>query len=79
MSSYNAVFDVKESTMRTTVNLDDELLTSAKEYSGEEKVSAVVNLALKEYVQHQAARRLAALGGTMKEGDIIAPPRRRFE
>jgi len=77
MSSYNAAFDVKESKMRTTVNLDDELLASAKEYSGEEKVSAVVNLALKEYVQWQAARRLAALRGS--DPNAKAPPRRRFD
>ncbi len=51
--------------MRTTVTLDDELLAAAKEYAGVDETSALIRLALTAYVQREAGRRLAALGGTM--------------
>ena len=61
--------------MRTTLSLDDELLADAQEYTGIKEKSALVNAALKALVQREAARRLAAMGGTMP--DVVAPPRRR--
>jgi Arc/MetJ family transcription regulator len=63
-------------TMRTTLILDDELLAQAREYTGIEEKTALVHVALKALVEREAARRLAALGGTMP--DLKAPPRRRF-
>jgi Arc/MetJ family transcription regulator len=66
----------KDAEMRTTVTLDDELLTQAQEYTGLKEKSALLNEALKRLVQREAARRLALLGGTMP--DAKAPPRRRF-
>jgi len=62
--------------MRTTLVLDDELLAKAQKYTGIEEKSALVRLALKQLVEREAARRLAALGGT--EPDLVAPPRRRM-
>ncbi|HEX3660254.1 MAG TPA: type II toxin-antitoxin system VapB family antitoxin [Acidobacteriaceae bacterium] len=61
--------------MRTTVTLDDELLKDAQEYSGIQEKSALVNAALKALVEREAARRAAALGGTMP--GFKAAPRRR--
>jgi Arc/MetJ family transcription regulator len=61
--------------MRTTITIDDELLAQAQEYTGVKEKSALVNQALKSLVQREAARRLALLGGTMR--DAKAPPRRR--
>ncbi len=63
--------------MRTTITLDDDLLKSAREYSGLRETSAIVRIALTAYVQHQAAQRLIRLGGT--EPDIQLVRRRRFD
>jgi Arc/MetJ family transcription regulator len=63
--------------MRTTITLDDALLETAKRYTGVSETSAVIRLALTALVQREAARRLAALGGT--EPDIQYVRRRRFD
>ena len=63
--------------MRTTITLDDELVRTAQEYTGIAEKTALVREALKSLVQKEAARRLAALGGTMPEFEDI--PRRRME
>lgn len=62
--------------MRTTVNLDDALLESAKEYSGIERTPELLNHVLTKFIQGEAARRLAKLGGTMP--DFEAAPRKRY-
>ena len=61
--------------MRTTIALDDELIASAQEYTGLTEKSAIVREALTRLVQHEAARRLALLGGTEPNAKQI--PRRR--
>jgi Arc/MetJ family transcription regulator len=61
--------------MRTTIAIDDELFAKAQEYAGITEKSAVVREALKAFVEREAARRLARLGGT--EPDAKAAPRRR--
>ena len=61
--------------MRTTVTIDDELLTKAVEYTGIEEKSLLINRALEALVQREAARRLARLGGTQPGLKYI--PRRR--
>jgi Arc/MetJ family transcription regulator len=63
--------------MRTTVALDDDLVKTAQEYTGIVEKTALVREALKSLIQKEAARRLAALGGTMPELEDI--PRRRPE
>ena len=50
---------------RTTLNLDRELLHKAQEYTGITEKTALIHTALRELVAREAARRLAALGGTM--------------
>lgn len=65
----------KKPSMRTTLNLDDELMAKAEEYTGIHEKSALVREALKSLVQREAARRLAKLGGTMPDLEDI--PRRR--
>lgn len=59
--------------MRTTVTLDDDLVADAATYSGVDDKSKLINLALDYYVKRMAARRLAALGGTMP--DLVVPSR----
>ena len=51
--------------MRTTLNLDDELIRQAREYTGIQEKTALIHAALREVISRGAARRLAALGGTM--------------
>jgi Arc/MetJ family transcription regulator len=62
--------------MRTTLALDDDLLAKAQEYTGVKEKSALVNRALQEMVQREAARRLALLGGSSPNLEV--PPRRRL-
>ncbi|MGD0731707.1 MAG: type II toxin-antitoxin system VapB family antitoxin [Terracidiphilus sp.] len=63
--------------MRTTITLDDELIRSAQEYTGVTEKTALVRLALTSIIQKEAARRLAALGGSSPDMPDI--PRRRTE
>ena len=60
--------------MRTTVTLDDELLTTAQEYTGVAEKSALIREALTALVQREAARRLAALGGSAAKPQTDPPP-----
>ena len=62
--------------MRTTINLDDKIVEDLREATGIRETRTLVKQALLEMRQRIAARRLAALGGTMP--DLKAPPRRRF-
>jgi Arc/MetJ family transcription regulator len=51
--------------MRTTLNIDEELLRNARECSGIQEKTALIHEALRELISREAARRLMALGGTM--------------
>jgi Arc/MetJ family transcription regulator len=61
--------------MRTTINIDDELLAKAMEYSGIKERATVIRMALESLVAREAGRRLALLGGS--DPDAWAAPRRR--
>lgn len=61
--------------MRTTLNLDDELLTRAARLSGIDEKTALLHAGLKALIERESARRLATLGGT--ERKVSAIPRRR--
>lgn len=50
--------------MRTTIVLDDELFAKAQLYTGLKDKSAVIRAAVKGYIEREAARRLARLGGS---------------
>jgi Arc/MetJ family transcription regulator len=50
--------------MRTTLMLDDHLIEKASAYTGITEKTALVREALQALIQREAARRLAALGGT---------------
>jgi Arc/MetJ family transcription regulator len=63
--------------MRTTIAIDDELFAKAQEFAGVTEKSAVVREALKAFVEREAARRLARMGGTIPGAK--APPRRRLK
>jgi Arc/MetJ family transcription regulator len=61
--------------MRVTVQLDEELVEKARQAVGIHDINALVSEGLKALVAREAARRLAALGGTMP-GRRAAPRRR---
>ena len=53
--------------MRTTLNIDDDLLKKASRLSGIAEKTSVVKRGLEELIARESARRLAALGGTEKK------------
>lgn len=61
--------------MRTTITIDDDLIQKAKKYAGTEETSAVVRQALISFIQVEAGRRLAKLGGS--DPNAKAAPRGR--
>ena len=61
--------------MRTTINIDDELLARAAKLTGSLDRSATVHEGLRALIERESARRLARLGGTQR--NLKAPPRRR--
>jgi Arc/MetJ family transcription regulator len=61
--------------MRTTVALDDDLVRTAREYTGLVEKTALLREALKALIEREAARRLAELGGASP--DMTTAPRRR--
>ena len=63
--------------MRTTINIDDDLIAAAREYTGITEKTELVRMALKSLVALEAGRRLAALGGS--DPDMKDIPRRRSE
>lgn len=64
--------------MRTTVTIDDALYEKALEVADPNMdKSDIFREAIKTFVRVQAAKRLAALGGTMPE--LLDIPRRREE
>jgi Arc/MetJ family transcription regulator len=50
--------------MRTTLNLDDDLVLKAQDCTGIKEKTKLVHLGLEALIQREAALRLAALGGT---------------
>jgi len=61
--------------MRTTLNIDDDLLLEAQKLTGEAEKTTLVRLGLRALIEREAAKRLARLGGTMPK--LKVPPRRR--
>lgn len=60
--------------MRTTLNIDDELLQKAGRLTGIKEKTSLVRLGLEALISMQSARRLAKLGGTERG---LRPVRRR--
>jgi len=63
--------------MRTTLNLDDTLIAKACRLTGLKEKSALVREGLKALVERESAHRLAQLGGSEPELQMI--PRRQIE
>lgn len=61
--------------MRTTLNIDDELLERAAELTGITQKTSLVREGLKALIQRESMRKLAKLGGS--EPNLKSIPRRR--
>lgn len=61
--------------MRTTVNLDDDLLAKASELSGMTERTALLREGLQALIERESARRLSLLGGT--DPGATSAPRHR--
>jgi Arc/MetJ family transcription regulator len=63
--------------MRTTVNLDDALVSEAQRITGMKERTALIHEGLKALIERESARRLARLGGS--EPRLQPIPRRRSQ
>ncbi len=61
--------------MRTTLNIDDELIAKASGLTGIREKTSLVRLGLEALIARESARRLARLAGTEKR--LSASRRRR--
>jgi Arc/MetJ family transcription regulator len=63
--------------MRTTVNIDDQLLAEAQRITGVTEKAALVREGLRALIERESARRLARLGAS--EPDLAPVPRRQSD
>jgi Arc/MetJ family transcription regulator len=61
--------------MRTTLNINDDLLAEAQEITGMKERTALIHEGLRALIQRESAKRLARLAGS--EPDLDPIPRRR--
>ena len=66
----------QEAAMRTTVNIDDDLMIAAQKLTGIDEKAALLRAGLKALIEQESARRLARLGGT--ESQLSKVSRRRL-
>lgn len=63
--------------MRTTLNIDDQLLDEARRITGMTEKAALVREGLRALIERESARRLARLGGS--EPQLESVPRRQSD
>ena len=63
--------------MRTTLNIDDQLLAEAQRLTGVSEKAALVREGLRALIERESARRLAKLGGS--EPQLKSIPRRQSD
>ena len=61
--------------MRTTLNIDDDLIKRAQELTGITEKTAIVKMGIEALIARESAKRLARLGGT--DPTLKDIPRRR--
>lgn len=61
--------------MKTTLDINDELLTKARQLTGISEKAALVSEGLRALIERESARGLAALGGS--EPQLTDIPRRK--
>ncbi|MFZ7110304.1 MAG: type II toxin-antitoxin system VapB family antitoxin [Desulfatiglandales bacterium] len=63
--------------MRTTLNIDDQILEKASRLTGIKEKTSLVRLGLEALIAIESSKRLAKLGGSEK--DLQPIPRRRLD
>jgi len=63
--------------MRTTINIDDQILAKASRLTGIKEKTSLVRLGLEALIARESGKRLARLGGTEKA--LLGVARRRPE
>jgi Arc/MetJ family transcription regulator len=63
--------------MRTTLNIEDKLISDARALTGIQEKTTLVKLGLEALIAREAAKRLARLGGS--QPGLKSVPRRRIE
>lgn len=63
--------------MRTTLNIEDELIEKASKLTGIKEKTSLVRLGLESLIAIESSKRLAELGGSEKK--LKAVPRRRIK
>jgi Arc/MetJ family transcription regulator len=63
--------------MRTTLNIEDKLISKARELTGIQEKTTLVKLGLEALISTEASKRLSKLGGT--QPDLKSIYRRRVE
>ena len=61
--------------MRTTLNIEDKLISKASKLTGVKEKTALVKLGLETLIAVESSKRLAKLGGTEKKLAMV--PRRK--
>ena len=61
--------------MRTTLNIEDNLMNKASKMTGIKEKTALVKLGLEALIARESGKRLARLGGTQEQLESI--PRRK--
>ena len=61
--------------MRTTINLDEQLIEEARRVTGTQERTALIHEGLRALIARESARRLARLGGSDPRAKV--PARRR--
>ncbi len=61
--------------MRTTLNIEDKLISKASKLTGVKEKTALVKLGLETLIAMESSKRLAKLGGTEKKLAMV--PRRK--
>jgi Arc/MetJ family transcription regulator len=65
------MINMTEASVKTTLNIDDELLRKAAKLTGIEEKTSLVRLGLEALIARESGRRLAKLGGTEKQLEVI--------
>ncbi len=63
--------------MRTTLNIDDKILSKASKLTGVKEKTFLVRLGLQALIAQESSKRLAKLGGTEKDLRLIRRRRSR--
>jgi Arc/MetJ family transcription regulator len=75
MMYHSVLLRLPDTAMRTTLNIDHELLGKAQRITGLTEKSALVREGLRALIERESARRLARLGGS--EPQLEPVPRRQ--